>query len=154
AQARRGKVRTARGLPRDQPVAAWESGPMKVCAVVKYPPIEGGVSARCFWISQALAARGHDVTVVTNAGEVEADDRIWIPPERAARWDRRAPGGGSVRVVSSGRVDRLPRYIPRANPFVTKLAALATEEIRSLNADVVFSSYFEPYGLSGHLAAS
>jgi glycosyltransferase involved in cell wall biosynthesis len=126
---------------------------MRICAVMKYPPIQGGVSARCYWLARSLAERGHQVTVVTNAGEVEDDYRIWIPAEDAGRLEARFPNGGTVSVVNSGRFERTTAYIPYANPYVTKLAALATEEIRRQGAELVFSVYFEPYGLSAYLAA-
>ncbi|WP_159396553.1 glycosyltransferase [Sorangium cellulosum] len=121
---------------------------------MKYPPIQGGVSARCYWIARGLAKRGHQVTVVTNATEVEDDYRIWTSPEDIARLEAEFDNGGRVRVVTTGHFRQSSWYIPYANPYLTKLAALGTEEIRRIDAEVVFSSYFEPYGMSAHLAAS
>jgi hypothetical protein len=43
---------------------------MKICLVGKYPPIQGGVSARTYSYAHALARKGHQVHVVTNAKEV------------------------------------------------------------------------------------
>ncbi|PXX61013.1 glycosyltransferase involved in cell wall biosynthesis [Nocardia tenerifensis] len=127
---------------------------MRICAVMKYPPIQGGVSAHCYWMARALAERGHQVDVVTNADEVEDDYRIFLDDNDFGRLEATFPNGGAVRVISTGRWERARAYIPAANPFATKLAALATEEIRLHGADLVFSAYLEPYGLSAHLAAS
>ncbi|MFG1793338.1 glycosyltransferase [Nocardia sp. NPDC049149] len=127
---------------------------MRICAVMKYPPIQGGVSAHCYRMAMALAARGHQVDVVTNADEVADDYRIWFDDTDITRLEATFPNGGAVRVISTGHWERARAYIPAANPFGTKLAALATEEIRARGADLVFSAYLEPYGLSAHLAAS
>jgi hypothetical protein len=40
---------------------------MRLCLIGKYPPIQGGVSARTYQLAHGLARRGHDVYVVTNA---------------------------------------------------------------------------------------
>jgi hypothetical protein len=127
---------------------------MRICAVVKYPPIQGGVSARSYWVARALAMRGHRVYVVTNAGEVEDDYRLWIPAEDRGLLEASFPGGGSVEVVSTGQDARRLAHIPQSNPFVTKLSALAGEQIRRHGCEVVFSYYYEPYGIAAHLAAT
>jgi glycosyltransferase involved in cell wall biosynthesis len=127
---------------------------MRICAVTKYPPIEGGVSARCFWIARALARRGHQVHVVTNAGEVEDGYRIWVPPVDRSLLEASFGNGGRVTVTSTGLRRRGLFHVPDGNPFATKLASLATEVVRRERCEVLFSYYYEPYGLSGHLAAS
>lgn len=127
---------------------------MRIVAIMKYPPIQGGVSVRGFWMARALAERGHRVDVVTNAGEVEADHRIHLTAADLDWLTVDFPNGGAVRVTSSGRYENARAAIPVSNPYSTKLASLATERIRRHGADLVFSSYFEPYGLSGHLAAT
>jgi hypothetical protein len=53
---------------------------MKVCCLVKYPPIQGGVSMHSYWMARRLAQRGHQVYVVTNAAEVEGDYRMAMTP--------------------------------------------------------------------------
>jgi glycosyltransferase involved in cell wall biosynthesis len=126
---------------------------VRICAVIKYPPIQGGVSARSYWIARSLAARGHQVSVVTNAAEVEDAYRIWIPPEDESRLEASFQNGGYVKVVSTGSFRKNLSHIPWANPFATKLAALATEEVRAAQAEILFSWYFEPYSLSASLAA-
>jgi len=36
----------------------------------KYPPIEGGVSAKVYWLAKALGERGYEVYIFTNAQEI------------------------------------------------------------------------------------
>lgn len=127
---------------------------MRICCVMKYPPIQGGVSARCYWLARSLAERGHQITVVTNASEVESEYRIWLGAEDFGRLEARFDSGGSVRVAATGHFQHRAWHIPYANPYLTKLAAVATEEIRRVDAEVVFSSYFEPYSMAAHLAAT
>ena len=126
---------------------------MRICAVVKYPPIQGGVSARSYWIARSLAMQGHEVHVVTNAGEVEPEYRLWLTAEDRRRLTASFSNGGRVTVVSTGADGRRLRHVPAGNPFVSKLSALACETIRRYGCEVVFSYYYEPYGIAAHLAS-
>lgn len=128
---------------------------MKLCLVGKYPPIQGGVSTTTYWIARGLAARGHEVHVVTNAPEVEpifradldAADERWLEPEFHG-------AGGRVVVHASAQFDsRALSHIPLANPFVSKLAGLATEVIELHGCVAVLAYYLEPYAVAGWLAA-
>jgi len=125
---------------------------MRICIIGKYPPIQGGVSARTYWSAHGLAARGHEVHVVTNAKEVRPPFRMHMRPQD---WARCAGdyGAGSVTVHWTDPIDRTQSYIPMASPFVSKLAATAAQVHAERPFDVVFSFYMEPYGVAGHLAA-
>jgi glycosyltransferase involved in cell wall biosynthesis len=125
---------------------------MRICMVGKFPPIQGGVSAQTYWCAHALARRGHDVHVVTNAKEAVAPYRMHM---RAEDWDRceAGYGNGSVTVHWTDPVDQLQSHIPLNSPFVTKLATLAARAHAERSFDVIFSHYLEPYGVAGHLAA-
>lgn len=131
---------------------------MNICFICKYPPIQGGVSMHGYWAARGLAKRGHRVFVITNADEVEATFRLHLSLED------RAVGGeyarvftdtsGAVTVYSTQPPDRTQMYyIPMNNPTVTRLSAIATDVIRSEKCQVIFSYYFEPYGLAAHLAS-
>jgi glycosyltransferase involved in cell wall biosynthesis len=125
---------------------------VRICIIGKYPPIQGGVSARTYWSAHGLAARGHEVHVVTNAKEARPPFRMHM---RVQDWERCAGnyGIGSVTVHWTDPVDRSQSYIPMASPFVSKLAAIAARVHAEHPFDVVFSFYMEPYGIAGHLAA-
>jgi len=131
---------------------------MKICFVCKYPPIEGGVSMHGYWSARGLAQKGHQVFVVTNANEVESEFRLRLSKddlERGGPYASEFPEtSGFVKVYSTEPPDRSLYYIPFNNPAVTRLATIATNIIRTENCKVIFAYYFEPYGMSAHLASS
>jgi glycosyltransferase involved in cell wall biosynthesis len=125
---------------------------VRICIIGKYPPIQGGVSARTYRTAHALAARGHEVHVVTNAKEVTPPFRIHMRQQDWLRCEAR-DSGGSVQLHWTDPVDRSQTYIPMASPFVSKLATIAAGIHAGSPFDVIFSHYLEPYGVAGHLAA-
>ena len=132
---------------------------MRICIIGKFPPIQGGVSARTYWTAHDLAARGHEVHVITNAKEARPPFRMHM---RRQDWKRcegvyepQEPSGtsGSVRVHWTDPVDNSQFYIPMASAFVSKLAATAARVHSEHPFDVIYSHYLEPYGVAGHLVA-
>jgi glycosyltransferase involved in cell wall biosynthesis len=133
---------------------------MRICIIGKFPPIQGGVSMRTYWAAHDLAARGHEVHVVTNAKEARPPFRMHM---RRQDWKRceTAPDvastsgalAGSVKVHWTDPLDNSQYYIPLASPFVSKLAATAARVHSERPFDVIYSHYLEPYGVAGHLAA-
>lgn len=118
--------------------------PMKTVLISKYPPIEGYVSSCTFWLARGLASRGHEVTVVTNAFEVEDRHRELFDGDDL---DRCRPGNPTVRNTDPFQDYQL---IPEANPFCEKLAAAAIEQAE--DADILDAWYFVSYGSAGMLA--
>ena len=125
---------------------------MRICIIGKFPPIQGGVSMRTYRTAHALAARGHDVHVVTNAKEVTPPFRMHMRAEDWARCEARLDNG-SVTVHWTDPVDRSQSFIPMASPFVSKLASVATRVHAEQAFDVILSHYLEPYGVAGFLAS-
>jgi glycosyltransferase involved in cell wall biosynthesis len=125
---------------------------VKICIVGKYPPIQGGVSAQTYWAARGLAERGHQVSVVTNAADVEETYRIHLDGSDPADFTPAFPGGGSVRVFGPEAGRRLG-HIPMSNPFVSRLAGLATQVVRDNGCTVIVASYLEPYAVAGFLAS-
>jgi glycosyltransferase involved in cell wall biosynthesis len=125
---------------------------VRICLIGKFPPIQGGVSMRTYWAAHALAARGHELHVVTNAKEVRPPFRMHM---READWQRceATYGQGSVTVHWTDPVDRSQTYIPMASPFVSKLAGIVLRLHSERPFDVIHSFYLEPYGVAGHLVA-
>src|SRR4029078_6431690 len=97
---------------------------LRICVIGKYPPIQGGVSMRTYRTAHALAARGHEVHVVTNAKEVELPFRMHMRPHDWERCEARY-GKGSVSAHWIGPVDRSQFHIPMSSQFVSKLANIA-----------------------------
>jgi glycosyltransferase involved in cell wall biosynthesis len=125
---------------------------VRICIIGKFPPIQGGVSMRTYWSAHGLAARGHEVHVVTNAKEAQPPFRMHMRPEDWARCEA-DDGSGRVTVHWTDPVDRSQLYLPMASPFVSKLAGLVAGLNSQHPFDVIFSHYLEPYGVAGHLAA-
>jgi len=125
---------------------------VRICLIGKFPPIQGGVSMRNYWTAHGLAARGHEVHVVTNAKEAEPPFRLHMRPQDWRRCEA-IYGGGSVTVHWTDPVDRSQAYIPMASPFVSKLAGIAARLHSERPFDIIFSFYLEPYGVAGYLAA-
>lgn len=127
---------------------------MKLVLAGKYPPLEGQVSTVGYWLARGLAERGHEVTVVTNADEAEPAFRTVLDDRDGSWYAPRFAGSGLVRVLTTEPFGPSQFHIPPANPFVTKLAALALTAVREHGAQLVFSTYLEPYAVAGHLAAT
>lgn len=128
--------------------------PLRVCIVGKYPPIEGGVSATTYWLARGLASRGHEIHVVTNADEVEDRFRMQLDSGDAKMLQPQFDNGGFVRVHHVESFDPIAMaYIPAANPYLTRVASLATDVVRRYECEVILASYLEPYGMAGWFAA-
>ncbi|GCE15095.1 glycosyltransferase [Tengunoibacter tsumagoiensis] len=124
--------------------------PLTLCLIGKFFPIQGGVSKDNQWLAYILAKAGIHVHVVTNAEEVE-------PHYRCLEWTAFPPlpadCQGSITIHTTQKEERR-HYIPYANPFVTKLAAMATEVIRTHQCQLIYSYYLEPYAVAASLASS
>lgn len=107
---------------------------------------------RTYWSAHRLAARGHEVHVVTNAKEARLPFRMHM---RAEDWKRceAVYDAGSITVHWTDSTDRPESYLPMASPFVSQLATIAARVHSDRPFDVIFSHYMEPYGVAGHLAA-
>lgn len=125
---------------------------MRICLVGKFPPIEGGVSARTHRIAHGLARRGHEVHVVTNAREVESAYRVHMREEDWDRCHADYANGGTV-VVHWTALGTEHAHVPMDPAFVTRLASTAITVAREIGADCIFSFYLEPYAVAGHLAS-
>jgi glycosyltransferase involved in cell wall biosynthesis len=127
---------------------------VKVCVIGKYPPTEGGVSARTYWTCHLLARAGHNMFVVTNASQTEPEHREWLLPGDTGRLAADYPGGGSVRVefIQPYHDDDL-YYIPRGEPTMTRLASVAAQTVRRNRCDLLIGWYLEPYVLAASLVA-
>lgn len=126
---------------------------MKICALIKYPPIQGGVSARSFWLARGLAALGHEVHVVTHADLVESNYRIELLADDLEWLEYDPEGPGRVRLVQPQRDSRLYTHIPQGSMHTERLAALATRTVRAHQCDIIISYYFQPFGMAAHLAS-
>ena len=127
---------------------------MKACFIIKYPPIQGGVSRGGYWMARDLAERGHEIHVVTNSNEVEDDYRIYMDADDREWYEPRfEESGGFVKVRHTQPLSSDFTHIPQSNPFVSKLASAATQVIRNNGCEVIFGYYLQPYVMAAYLAS-
>lgn len=120
---------------------------MKVCFISKYPPIEGGVSARVYWLAKALGKQGHEVHIVTNALDVEEQYK--------ERFDNREAEYLPKNVyLHSTNSDTNPWHIPFSKAYTERISNLALEVIEKHNIQLIDSSYVLPYGIAGFITKS
>jgi len=118
---------------------------MKICIISKYPPIEGGVSSRIYWLVKGLGERGHEIHVVTNAQEVEEKYK----EQMDSKEEEYTPKNVYVHSTTS---DTNPWHIPFSKTYTERIANLAIEVIRKYNIQLIDSYYILPYGIAGFLA--
>ena len=111
--------------------------------ISKFPPIEGGISAKTYWMAKGFAERGVEVHVVTNATCVEKDycidDNI---PE--------LPPNVTVHYTDSN----IPWHIPFSELYVARLLDKALEVVLNNKIDVIDTNYLIPYGIVGYLLSN
>lgn len=118
---------------------------MRILMIVKYPPIQGGVSIQNYWLAQTLAELGHKVVVLTNANEVEDEYRIQLSDEDKSKLTGfRKPN--SIRFIST-EFDNAEFYVPSSKPFSSKLLSLGLEIVEEFHPDFIYAHYVEPYGV-------
>jgi glycosyltransferase involved in cell wall biosynthesis len=113
---------------------------MRICLISKYPPIEGGESAKAYWLAKALGERGHEVHVVTNTWEVESDYRELIETD-----DLNSAYQPKGVYVHNTDPFIEPAYIPYSRPYTEKIASLAIDIIKEYDLQLIDSWYILPY---------
>ncbi len=117
---------------------------MRICLISKYPPIEGGVSAKIYWLAKALGERGHEVHIVTNALEVEEEYRERFEVNE----QQYAPKNVSIH---STNPDNNPWHIPFSKAYTERIANLAIEVIEKYDIQLIDSYYILPYGVAAYI---
>ncbi len=118
---------------------------MKICLISKYPPIEGGVSARVYWLTKELGERGHEVHIVTNAQEVEEEYKEQIDNNEEKYVPKNV-------YVHSTTVDTNPWHIPFSKAYAERIANLAIEVIEKYDLQLIDSYYILPYCIAAFIA--
>ncbi len=117
---------------------------MRVCTLSKFPPIEGGVASRTYWLARGLVSRGTAVEVVTNAAAMECEYRI---PDCDSTQTN--PDGLTVHQL---RVE-VPWHIPFSPDYLARLIARAHGVVEDRKCDVIESGYLVPYGVAGFVVS-
>lgn len=115
--------------------------PYKIAFLSKYPPIEGGISSKTFWLTRGLAQRGHEIHVITHditAGREYSIKGCSEPPETDLN-------------IQIHRTHSLPWHIPEDSEYALSLIDTAIEVIREHKIQVIDSGYLVPYGIAGYV---
>jgi len=126
---------------------------MKICFFTKYPPIEGGVSTRSYWLARALGEQGVEVHIITDALE-EGLYRENVDFENLDDLTNYQPQNVYVHsldeIRSFSASDRVTLITKQSSAW--RLASLGVEIIKRYQCDLIDSHYFLPYGVAGYLA--
>ncbi len=121
---------------------------MKILLITKYPPIEGGVSSQSYRLARSLGQKGHEVFVITNANEVEAEYREKLLDSELSNLEPE-----NVHVFNTDlSIEMNPMHIPTSKAYAERLASQAIEVIRRHDIDVIDSYYLLPYGVAAFMA--
>ena len=116
---------------------------MNVCMISKFPPIQGGIAAKTYWLARGIAESGVTVHVVTNANCVEKEYRIYDPEP------------GIVDNPAIHYIDPdIPWHIPYSDLYVLRLLEKSLEVVRNNHIDLIDTNYLIPYGIVGHLLST
>lgn len=120
----------------------------RVCLITKFPPLQGGVAARAYWVARSLAARGWEVTVVSDGVNVDRRESVRRPLRELLE---HLPGGVRARFLEPSAQPY--RFHPTTDSRVSRLASLAIGEAGTTSFDVVVATYLEPYGAAAALVS-
>ncbi len=115
---------------------------LEILIIGKYPPIEGGESAKLYWLAKGLGERGHNITIISNCQETEDEYKVELPVEELQKLQPR-----NVKLYSTHPFYET-RLIPRYNPFSEKLTSLALEAIEKKRPDLILGWYLLPYAVA------
>lgn len=116
----------------------------RIALISKYPPLEGGIAAKTYWLAEGLSERGHEVHVITDRADV---DSIHTIQDLSSIPNR--PG------VSIHRPDKpTPWHIPNEHHRALSLLDVALETIREKSPEILMAGYLVPYGVVAFIASS
>ena len=118
---------------------------LKICIVSKFPPIQGGIATKTYWLARGLAEAGLEVHVVTNALAVEDDYKIG-----SCGKDFLLPEGIFIHNIEQ----ETPWHIPYSKLFQEKLLNKLLGVCNQYKIDLIDSHYLIPYGIAAFLAGT
>lgn len=106
---------------------------MRVLLLGKFPPGQGGIASKTYWLYRSLARRGFIFDIVT-----------LVPDLYASQDQVEVPSGVHVRLLQSNT--KGPWFIPGGGLETERLIAAAIEMAAAKRPDVVECNYLAPYG--------
>ena len=115
----------------------------KVICISKYPPLEGGIATKTFWLSKALAERGHKIHIITDREDISPEYSI---PNCCGEFNHK-------NVIVHRPQNEIPWYIPNVPDRTLELLDLTIQVINKYKVDIIDTGYLIPYGIVGYLAS-
>jgi len=117
--------------------------PYRIAFLSKFPPIEGGISAKTYWLTRSLALRGHEIHIITHKPEAGSEYRIVggenLPEEIPNLYIHRP-------------AYEIPWHIPEDHEYALSLLDTTINVIKEYGIQIIDTGYMIPYGLIGYLA--
>ena len=111
--------------------------------ISKYPPLEGGIAAKTYWLANSLARAGHTVHVITDAANIDKHLTIHdanLSPETFG--------------VLIHRADQaVPWHIPNGDHRSISLLDKALQAAKENKPDLIVGGYLVPYGIIAYLVS-
>ncbi len=115
---------------------------MNICILSKFPPMEGGISAKSYWLARGYARAGMSVHVVSNGNTTEDEYKI-----KGCFLDEKTMKGIVLHEVEKS----LPWHIPEEPHSLVKLIEKTLEVHQKYPLDVIDTGYLIPYGIAGYI---
>ena len=114
---------------------------MHIAFFGKFPPIQGGTSQENCSIAKSILVRGHSLSCFTNAFEADAHIRTSTTLSDLQNF---LPNS----LIYSTQPVEDQSYVPWSKPYLTQLLGVGSKQFQKRRPDVIYGSYFEPYGLA------
>lgn len=117
---------------------------MKVCIISKFPPLEGGIAAKTYWLARAYADAGLEVHVISNSNTAEEEYKI----EGCYPHINQIPG-----IILHEVEESFPWHIPEEKHSLAKLVDKFLEVHSEHLINIIDTGYLVPYGIAGYLGS-
>lgn len=114
----------------------------KIAVIGKYPPLEGGIAAKTYWLANALAERGHTIHVITD--KLDVDERHTIK--------QNGPIPCHENVFIHRPEEVVPWHIPDDRQRSISLLNRLLEVLEAEKPDLIEANYLVPHGVIAYLA--
>ncbi len=113
---------------------------MKVLLIGKFPPCQGGISSKTFWLCHALASRDINFDIVTIVPELYRSETTGKLPS-------------NVRLRQITTDEEPPWFIPGGELWLERLVSSALDFADDQLPDVVEANYLAPYGFAAFVVS-
>ncbi len=113
---------------------------MRALLIGKFPPGQGGIASKSYWLCRALAERGICFDVVTIVPHVYRSEKAGELPD-------------TIRVRQLAPDDTPPWFIPGGDLWTERLVSAALELAGDEPPDLVEANYLAPYGMAAFVAS-